>query len=81
MRRRKSRKPMKLKKALPEYRNSEMQRRIDELIHSKADRELMQLKLLDGYTFSQVSVLQDRPLSTVRDRYYSLLPTLFGDNP
>lgn len=35
--------------------NSEIAERISEIVHSKRDREIMRLKLIDGFTLEQTA--------------------------
>lgn len=69
-----------LRMKLPPYSNSEVSERIDELIHDAADREMLKAKLIDNLTLEQISEMQDRPFSTVRDHFYRHLRTIFGHN-
>lgn len=66
-----------LKDPLPEYTNSSIAAKIEDRVHSREDREMLRLKLIDGLTLSDIATLQNRPLSTVRDHYYALREVLF----
>lgn len=43
-----------------EYTNSEIQYIIDEWIHSKKDREILHLRLIDGLTIEELAERFDR---------------------
>jgi DNA-directed RNA polymerase specialized sigma24 family protein len=43
-----------------EYTNSEIQLIIDEWIHSKKDREILHLRLIDGLTIEELAERFDR---------------------
>lgn len=64
---------------LPRYTNSQIQQFIDDRIHSKRDRRILYLKLVDGATFLQIAEEMDMPVSTVTDAYYKNVKTLFAD--
>ena len=38
-----------------EYTNSEIERRIEESIHSSRDRRIMHLRLVDGLTYERIA--------------------------
>ena len=38
-----------------EYTNSQIEKLIDEYIHSKRDREILKAKYIDGLTFEQIA--------------------------
>ena len=40
---------------MPEYRNSEIRRIIDEHIHSERDREILKRRLIDGVCFEPLA--------------------------
>ena len=40
-----------------EYTNTEIQRRIDEQIHSDRDRRIMRMRLVDGLTYERIAEL------------------------
>lgn len=66
-----------LKRKLPEYTNSGISERIDDLIHDETDRKILRYKLIDNKTIEAISELLNAPLSTVRDHYYLGLNILF----
>lgn len=66
-----------LKTKLPTYGNTEMKNRILDRIHDKTDRQIMYLKLVDGYTLLDISRKLDMPYSTVKDHYYVNRKRLF----
>ena len=43
-----------------EYTNSEIQHIIDEWVHSKKDREILHLRLIDGLTIEELAERFDR---------------------
>lgn len=45
-----------------EYSNSEMQRLIDEYIHSERDRKIMTLRLIHGHTYAVIGEEINPPL-------------------
>jgi len=51
-----------------EYSNSEIRKIIDEFIHSVRDREILSLRLIDGYTFEAIAEkmgMSDRQIKTI----------------
>ena len=40
-----------------QYTNTEIQRRIDEQIHSDRDRRIMRMRLVDGLTYERIAEL------------------------
>ena len=40
-----------------QYTNSEIQRRIDEHIHNQKYRDIMRMRLVDGYTYEHIAEL------------------------
>jgi len=46
--------------------NSEIAERISEIIHSKRDREIMRLKLIDGLTLEQTAEIVDMSVSQIQ---------------
>ena len=69
------------KKRLPKYHNEEIRKKIGDLIHDEKDRELLTLKLIDGFTLEAVAEKQNRAYSTVRDHYYQQIKVLFPEYP
>ena len=47
-----------------EYTNTEIQRRIDEQIHSDRDRRIMRMRLVDGLTAERIA--EQTAMSTVQ---------------
>ena len=39
------------------YANSELERYIDEYVHSEVDRIILKRKLIDGWTYSEISAV------------------------
>lgn len=70
-----------LKKKLPPYNNSEMNTRIEEVIHDEKDRLLMKYRLIDGLNLADAAEKLDMPFSTARDHYYRQLSVLFPEMP
>jgi len=70
-----------MRKRLPAYTNTEIKRIICEKIHSKRDRNILYMKLVDGRTFLEVAEQMNMPVSTVTDAYYKQLKILFSDFP
>ena len=66
---------------LPKYSNNEIKAIILEKIHSKQDRQILYLKLVDGMTIAGISDALKIPYSTVRDHYYDQVKILFEDFP
>ena len=66
---------------LPEYTNLEMERRIDDRIHSAKDRTLFKHKLIDGMSLADAAENAGLPLSTARDHYYRYLKILLEESP
>lgn len=64
---------------LPRYTNRQIREYIDDRIHSRRDRQILYLKLVDGCTFLQIAEEMDMPVSTVTDSYYKNVKTLFAD--
>ena len=64
---------------LPRYTNSQIRAFIDDRIHSRRDRQILFLKLVDGCTFLQIAEEMDMPVSTVTDSYYKNVKILFSD--
>lgn len=51
-----------------EYSNSDIKRLIDEYLHSIRDREILSLRLIDGYTFEFIAEkmgMSDRQIKTI----------------
>lgn len=46
--------------------NSEIAERISEIIHSKRDREIMRLKLIDGLTLEQTAEIVDMSVAQIQ---------------
>lgn len=46
--------------------NSEIAERISEIIHSKRDREIMRLKLIDGFTLEQTAEIVDMSVAQIQ---------------
>lgn len=46
--------------------NSEIAERISEIIHSKRDREIMRLKLIDGLTLEQTAEIVDMSVTQIQ---------------
>lgn len=46
--------------------NSEVAERISEIIHSKRDREIMRLKLIDGFTLEQTAEIVDMSVAQIQ---------------
>ena len=46
--------------------NSEIAERISEIIHSKRDREIMRLKLIDGLTLEQTAEVVDMSVAQIQ---------------
>ena len=65
----------------PQYANDEMEKRIRNLIHDDEDQEMLILKHIHGKTLMEISDLQKRPYSTVRDHYYRQSKLLFESTP
>lgn len=49
-----------------ELTNSEIAERISEIIHSKRDREIMRLKLIDGLTLEQTAEIVDMSVAQIQ---------------
>ena len=62
---------------LPRYDNSEARRLVEERIHSKRNREILLLKLIDGETFLAIAEVMDMPVTTVTDAYYKCIKEIF----
>ena len=62
---------------LPRYDNSEARRLVEERIHSKRNREILILKLVDGEIFLAIAERLDMPVSTVTDAYYKHIRVIF----
>lgn len=59
-----------------ELTNSEIAERISEIIHSKRDREIMRLKLIDGLTLEQTAEIVDMSVAQIQrivKRYKKLI--------
>lgn len=62
---------------LPYYENDEARRLIDNRIHSKRNRQILYLKLIDGESFFSIAEIMDMPVSTVTDAYYKDIKVIF----
>ncbi len=62
---------------LPRYSNDEARRLIDDRIHSKRNRQILVLKLIDGETFLTIAEVMDMPVTTVTDAYYKCIKEIF----
>ena len=59
-----------------ELTNSEIERRISEHIHSKRDRNIMRLRLVDGLTYERIAEIVEmspRQIKTIVKRHMLLL--------
>lgn len=65
----------------PEYTNSQIRELIREKIHSRRDRKILFLKLVDGLTFGEIAEETGMPISTITDAYYKQTKILFQDFP
>lgn len=63
----------------PAYTNSQIREMIREKIHSRRDRKILYLKLVDGLTFKEIEDETGIPASTVTDAYYKQAKVLFKD--
>lgn len=57
-------------RVFPEYDNSQIIAIINEKIHSKRDRNVLHLKLVDDLSFTQIADKLNMPMSTVTLSYY-----------
>ena len=62
---------------LPTYGNEEARRLIEDRIHSRRNRQILMLKLIDGETFLSIAEVMDMPVSTVTDAYYKSIKEIF----
>lgn len=42
-----------------DYKNSEIEKVIDEYIHSERDRQVLKYRYIDGYTYEKIAELMD----------------------
>lgn len=62
---------------LPEYENSQITNKIKEKIHSKRDRTILYLKLVDDLSFMMIANKLNMPMSTVTSVYYKQIDIVF----
>ncbi len=60
----------------PEYDNSQIIAIINEKIHSKRDRNVLYLKLVDNLSFTRIADELNMPMSTVTLSYYKNIDTV-----
>lgn len=60
-----------------DYSNSEIERLIDEYIHSERDRAILKRRLIDGAIYEQIAEEMDIHETTCRRRVYRLQNELF----
>lgn len=64
-----------------EYTNSQIKTLIQEHIHNEDDRKMLFLRLVNGKTFDQISVIVRRDVKTVRKRVHKGEAILFKHIP
>lgn len=64
-----------------EYTNSQIRELIAEWIHSSDDRRMLELRLIDGMTFEQISFEMGMTTKTVRMRIHKQESNLFSHLP
>lgn len=62
---------------LPLYTNSQIRALIDEWIHSDRDRQILSLRLINGFTFERIAELVDMSDKQVKRIVYRLQGQLF----
>lgn len=62
---------------LPLYTNSQIRALIDEWIHSDRDRQILSLRLINGFTFERIAELVDMSDKQVKRIVYRLQEQLF----
>lgn len=62
---------------LPLYTNSQIRALIDEWIHSDRDRQILSLRLINGFTFERIAELVDMSDKQVKRIVYRLQDQLF----
>lgn len=62
---------------LPLYANSQIRALIDEWIHSDRDRQILSLRLINGFTFERIAELVDMSDKQVKRIVYRLQDQLF----
>lgn len=55
-----------MRRAIPEYTNSQMKMLIDEHIHNAKYREILKLRYLDGMTYDAIAEAQDMSFQQIR---------------
>ena len=60
-----------------EYTNSEIANAINEYIHSKRDREILYLRLVDGLTYEQIAEYKEMSVRQVKNIVYRAQERLF----
>ena len=62
---------------LPEYTNSEIEARIDDLIHSERDRQILRRRLIDGITFEALAEERDMSVAQIKRIIYRGVERIF----
>lgn len=62
---------------MKEYTNTQIAHAIDEYIHSRRDREILRLRLIDGLTYEQISEKIDMSVRQVKNIVYRAQERLF----
>ena len=53
-----------------EYRNSEISRVIDDVIHSARDRRVLKLRFIDGLTYEKIAAEMDMSVRQIQNIIY-----------
>ena len=62
---------------LPDYTNSEISERIDDLIHSERDRQILKRRLIDGITYEALAEERDMSVAQVKRIIYRGVEKIF----
>lgn len=62
-----------------QYTNSEIERRIEESIHSSRDRRIMHLRLVDGYTHERIAEEMQMSTRQIKNIVKRCMSVLFPD--
>ena len=60
-----------------EYRNSDISRVIDEVIHSARDRRVLKLRFIDGLTYDTIAGEMDMSVRQIQNIIYRHEKTVF----
>ena len=63
---------------LPDYTNSEISERIDDLIHSERDRQILKRRLIDGLTFESLAEESDMSVAQIKRIIYRGVERIFS---